>query len=169
MLAVFSYFALGWVGLGLPSSLFSCNIYLFSNPTAFNRIGCIVSTIPRYWVIGWLALAVGTEVGRRWCCAVWLIDLGVFCWLIWVVAVYLTLLGRKTYKYSYEADELPNPRPNPTQEKLGWKWHSKWFFRGLGLILYMKQTTRNPTRPNHILRQQPYWFNCWLIDWCVDG
>ena len=42
----------------------------------------------------------------------------------------------------------------PTKEKLGEKWHMGHFFpqqivfRGLGLALYRKQTTRNLTQPN---------------------
>ena len=71
-----------------------------------------------------------------------------------VFAIYQIVLGWKTCKYYYETDELPNPRP--TQHKKNevksgiWPTfsHRKIFFRGSGLILYRKQTTRNPTQPN---------------------
>ena len=67
------------------------------------------------------------------------------------------MLGWKTNKHYYETDELPNPRP--TQPKK--KWHLGHFspqqihFRALGLILYGKQTTKNPNKP--ISPQTPYW------------
>ena len=54
----------------------------------------------------------------------------------------------------------PQPKVNPTQETLASKWHLGHFFpqqmifRELGLILYRKQTRRNPTRPNS--PQTPY-------------
>ena len=72
-----------------------------------------------------------------------------------VFPIYHVLLGWKTCKYYYETVELPNPRPTPTQDKLGYKWHldhffpQQIFFRGLGLIFYRKQTinTRNRTEP----------------------
>ena len=68
-------------------------------------------------------------------------------------AIYQILLGWKTGTYYYETDELPNPRP--TQSKKTWVENGVWptffpqemFFRGLGLILCRKQTTRNPTQP----------------------
>ena len=34
-----------------------------------------------------------------------------------VFAIYQILLGWKTYKYYYETDELPNPRPTQPKEK----------------------------------------------------
>ena len=72
-----------------------------------------------------------------------------------VFAICQILLGWKTFKYYYETDELPNPRP--TQPKKNWVksgiWatfsHIKYFFRGLGLVLHRKQTTRNLTQPNY--------------------
>ena len=58
-------------------------------------------------------------------------------------------LGWKTCEYYSETDELPNPR------KISFKsgiWatfsRSKYFVRGLGMVLYRKQTTRNLTQPN---------------------
>ena len=43
----------------------------------------------------------------------------------------------------------PNPRKNGLKVGFGpLLYHNKLFFRGLGLILYRKQTTRNPTQPN---------------------
>ena len=39
-----------------------------------------------------------------------------------VFAIYLVLLGWKTFKYYYETDELPNPRPTKPQEKLDQMW-----------------------------------------------
>ena len=72
-----------------------------------------------------------------------------------VFTIYQTMLGWKTYKYFfYETDDLPQPSANPTQQKWGLKWHLGHFFprqivfRGLGLVLYRKQTTRNLTQPN---------------------
>ena len=58
-----------------------------------------------------------------------------------VFAIHQILLGWKTCKYYYETDELTNPGPKPTQEKLGQKWHLGHFFpqqltfRGLGSVL----------------------------------
>ena len=55
-------------------------------------------------------------------------------------AIHQILFAFKTCKYCYETDELPNPKANPTQQKLGYKWHlshffsRKIFFCGLGLI-----------------------------------
>ena len=71
-----------------------------------------------------------------------------------VFAIYQSLLGWKTYKYYYETDELPNPRPTQNQQKQvkSGIWatfsHNKIIFRGLGLDLYRKQTTRHLTQPN---------------------
>ena len=36
-----------------------------------------------------------------------------------VFAIYLILLGWKQYKYYYETDELPNPRPIQPKKKIG--------------------------------------------------
>ena len=62
------------------------------------------------------------------------------------------MLGGETCKYCYET---PQPKASPTQEELGQKRHLGhffpqrfFFFRGLGLVLYRKQTTRNLTQPN---------------------
>ena len=43
--------------------------------------------------------------------------------VIRVFAICQILMGWKTCKYYYETDELPNPKANPTQEKIGEKWH----------------------------------------------
>ena len=69
------------------------------------------------------------------------------------------LRGWKTYtRYQVhiimKPTNSPTPRANPTWEKIGQKWqlghfffpHSKIIFRGLGLILYRKQTARNLTQ-----------------------
>ena len=64
------------------------------------------------------------------------------------------------YQILFETDELPNPRPTQpkkNQVKSGvWATfsHSKRVFRGLGLVLYRKRTTRNLTQPNSL--QTPY-------------
>ena len=85
---------------------------------------------------------------------------GPLCNDIRVLAIYQIMLGWKTYKYYYETDELPNPRPTQPQEKLGWKCHlgrffpQQIFFRGLGLVLLRKPTTRNLTQPHS--PQTPY-------------
>ena len=82
------------------------------------------------------------------------------CKTVGVFAIYQILLGWKTRKYFYETDELPNPRPTQPKKKIGRKWHfeplfshSKVFFRGLGLILFM--LTLQETQPNQILRKHP--------------
>ena len=47
----------------------------------------------------------------------------------------------------------PKPKANPTQEKIGQKWYlghffpQQIFFRGLGLVLCRKQTTRKLRTP----------------------
>ena len=60
-------------------------------------------------------------------------------------------------KCDHETDELPNPRPthNPRKKKGLKLAFGPLFFspqqiiiRGLGLILYRKQTTRNPNESN---------------------
>ena len=72
-----------------------------------------------------------------------------------VCAIYQIIWGWKTYKYYYETDEFPNPRPTQPTKKMveSGIWatfsHGKYFVRGLGLVLYRKQTTRNPTQPNY--------------------
>ena len=65
------------------------------------------------------------------------------------------MLGWKTYEYYYETGELPQPKANSTPRKMRLKVtsgplfsHSKIYFRGLGLVLCRKQTTRNPTQRN---------------------
>ena len=71
------------------------------------------------------------------------------------VANYQIILGWKTYKCYYETGELPNPRPtqpkkNRSKVAFGPLFPTiKRFFRGLGLVLHRKQTTRNPIRPNY--------------------
>ena len=73
-----------------------------------------------------------------------------------VFTIYLTLLGWKTYvpgKYYDKTDEPPNPRPTQNKKKqlkggrLGPFFPQREFFRGLGMILYREQTTRDPTQP----------------------
>ena len=56
---------------------------------------------------------------------------------------------------SSSALQQRQPKVRPTQEKIGLKVAygprfspQQVIFRGLGLILYRKQTTRNPTQPN---------------------
>ena len=73
-----------------------------------------------------------------------------------VFAIYQILLGRKTYEYSYETDELPNPRP--TQPKKSSVESGIWshffpqqlIFRGVGIyFIYETDYKRNkPTQPN---------------------
>ena len=65
----------------------------------------------------------------------------------------------------------PQPKANPTQEKtrhLGHFFPQQIYFCGLGLILYRKQTTRNPTLGNRIIRQHAtnkyLWNNFFLRD-----
>ena len=63
-------------------------------------------------------------------------------------AIHQTLLGWTTYKYDYETDELPNPRPTQPRKNEVKKWQLGHFFPqqiflpGLGLVLYRKQTTK---------------------------
>ena len=80
-----------------------------------------------------------------------------------VFAIYQILLGWKTCTYYYETDELPNPRPAPPKiiNRLKVAFGPLFpceqiIFRGLGLILYWKQTTRNPTPPNSPQNTLPY-------------
>ena len=69
-----------------------------------------------------------------------------------VFAIYQIMLGWETYKYYYETDELPNPRPTqPKKKRLKVAFgplfptvNKFW----LGLVLHRKQTTRNLTQPN---------------------
>ena len=60
----------------------------------------------------------------------------------------------------YQVNVIMQPTNSPTQGqpnpgKFGLKWHlihffpQQLFFRGLGLVLYGKQTTRNPTHPDY--------------------
>ena len=71
-------------------------------------------------------------------------------------AIYLTLLGWKTYKYHWETDELTNPRP----EKIGWKWYLGRFlptandFSWVGTNFIYETDCKNPQH-NKILRQHP--------------
>ena len=72
-----------------------------------------------------------------------------------VFAIYQILLGSKTCKYYYETDQLLNPRPAQLQGKYRLKvafgplfFPQHACFRGLGLVLYRKQTTRNVTQPS---------------------
>ena len=75
---------------------------------------------------------------------------------------YQIKLGWETHKYDHENVELPDPRPTQpkkNQVKSGiWATFSpqQMIFRGLGLDLYRKQTTRNLTQPNS--PQTPYYF-----------
>ena len=67
------------------------------------------------------------------------------------------LLGWKTYKYYYETDELPNPRPTQPKQKnrlkvafLGHFFaHSKIFFSRVGIDFFCRKTDceePNPTK-----------------------
>ena len=77
--------------------------------------------------------------------------------------------GWKTYKHYYETDELSNPRPTkPKKKKVkGGIWatlffaHRIFFFGGLGLLLYRKQSTRIPTQPNS-------WQTPWSINQSIN-
>ena len=99
----------------------------------------------------------GRKVG--WFCSIRVLAI-LFCWV------------GKHVKYYYETDELPNPRP--AQPKKNWAKSGIWatfpsqeiVFRGLGLVLYRKQTTRKPTQPSFL--QTPCWFVEWLVGWMVD-
>ena len=71
-----------------------------------------------------------------------------------VFAICQILLGRKTCKYYYETDELPNPRR--TQPKKKWVEggiratfsHSIYFFVGWARLHIGSRTTRNSTQLN---------------------
>ena len=69
-----------------------------------------------------------------------------------VFTIYQILLGWKTYKYCYETDKLPNPRPTQPKKKIGSQWHLGQFFtqqiifRRLLCISSRKKTTSNPTQ-----------------------
>ena len=90
--------------------------------------------------------------------------------------------------------KLSNPRPTTTQPKKNtvcrlivvfgplFFSHSNVFFRGLGLFLYRKQTTRKPNpakfSANTLLvgwvvgwLTAVHWLVgvCWLVDWLVSG
>ena len=64
----------------------------------------------------------------------------------------------------------PQPKANPTQEKLGQKWHLGHFFPqqiivcGLGLVLYMIKTKRSSTQSNSA--QTPYCDQS--FDWSIS-
>ena len=85
-----------------------------------------------------------------------------FCW----VGKHVNIIMKRT--------NSPQPEANPTQGKLGQKWHLGHFFpqqiifRGLGLILYRKQATRNPTQPNS--PQTAYFRTDWYerVEPCSD-
>ena len=89
-------------------------------------------------------------------------------WWIRVLAIYQILLGWKTYKY-YETDELLNPRLNQSKKnhvKSGILSHNKYFFCGLGLVLYRKQTTRNLILPNS--PETPYYCTLCVASICCS-
>ena len=69
-----------------------------------------------------------------------------------VFATYRILLGWTTCKYYHETDKLPNPTPTQRKNrlKLAFGPFSPWhmIFRGLGLVLYRKQTARSLTQPS---------------------
>ena len=77
-------------------------------------------------------------------------------------AIYQIILGWKTYQLYYETDELPNPRPTKTREKIRLKaafWATlsigKYFFRGVRIDFYLRNRLRE-TQPNQIfLRKHP--------------
>ena len=68
-------------------------------------------------------------------------------------SIYLCWVG-KYINIIMKPTQLPNPRPTQPQKNqvksgiLGHFFPQQIFFRGLGLVLYRKQTTRNPTQPN---------------------
>ena len=68
----------------------------------------------------------------------------------------------KTYGYYYETDELPKPKANPIQEKLGLKvafgplFPTANIFSWVGIGFYRKQTTRNLRGNPTKLSQTPY-------------
>ena len=68
------------------------------------------------------------------------------------------LLGWKTYKYYYETDELPNPRPTQNQEKSGEKFGPLFstannFFVGWDWFYIGKKL--HETQPKQIHRKHP--------------
>ena len=75
------------------------------------------------------------------------------------LAIYLIILGWKTYKCYHETDEIPNPKANPTQEKQvkkklsGHSSHSKYLFVGWD-ILYTGNRQQE-TQPNQNSPQTP--------------
>ena len=75
-----------------------------------------------------------------------------------VFAIYLVILGWKTYKYYCETNELPNPRPtqpNPRKIRLQVATGQKVFFSwvGIGFIYILETDYKNLTQPN--VRQHP--------------
>ena len=101
-------------------------------------------------------------------------------------AIVQILLGWKTCKYYYETDELPNPKANPTQEKVLRSRLNVAFGAtfspqpiiccGLGLILYRRQDYKKPhptkSSSNTLLIDTMVGFvGCWLVGWlaCLFG
>ena len=91
--------------------------------------------------------------------SVWVINKSVHNRRVFATYIYQIMLGWKTCKDCYETDEVPNPKANPTQEKIGWKWqsrnssHSKWLFAGWDWF-YIGNRLQE-TQHDQILRQQP--------------
>ena len=89
-------------------------------------------------------------------------------YIIRVFAIYQILLGWETCRHYYETVKLPNPRPTQPKKKLVksgiWAtfFPQQIIFRGLGLILHMKQTIRNLTQPNKNSPQTPHYTVTWL-------
>ena len=90
-------------------------------------------------------------------------------------AIYRILLSWRTYEYYYETDELPNPTNSPTQglpnprkirskARFGPLYPHQIIFRGLGLVLYRKRTTRNLTQPDSL--QTPYYATVFIVQYC---
>ena len=74
-------------------------------------------------------------------------------------SIYQILLGWETYKYYYETDELPYPRPTQNQEKnrlvaFGALFsRSKYFFEGWGWFFIGNRL--QGTQPNQIIFKHP--------------
>ena len=74
--------------------------------------------------------------------------------------MYQIVLGWKSYKYCYETDELPNPRP--TQHKKKYVKSGIWVtfspqqkhFSWVGIEFYIGNSLQE-TSPNQILRKHP--------------
>ena len=96
-------------------------------------------------------------------------------WLGWLQYIKFCWVGKHVNSSMKPTNSLTQGQPNPRKNRLKVAFGPRFFpqqivFRGLGLVLCGKQTTRKPN-PTRFSANALYWLVAWLVwlvDWWVD-